>query len=148
MPSHLESLNNYPNWYTDYGESPTSSPPVTRDLIYDAGYNPDKVMADFSDNATSISLYPNTTTCCSSDQNLLKRKLNGFNAWTYLSDVDTYIFISDSSILLIENISPPQQDHQKFRHWNFVFYFHHTRIHFLTHQALQTIYLSVRQHLH
>jgi len=49
MPSHLESLNNYPNWYEDYGEAPTSSPPVTRDLIYDAGYNPDKVMADFSD---------------------------------------------------------------------------------------------------
>ena len=49
MPSNLESLNNYPTWYTDYGDTPTSSPPVTRDVIYDTGYNPDKVMAEFGE---------------------------------------------------------------------------------------------------
>ena len=49
MPSHLESLNNYPTWYTDYGESPTSSSPTSRDVIYDTGYNPDKVMAEFGE---------------------------------------------------------------------------------------------------
>ena len=49
MPTHLESLNNYPTWYTDYGESPTSTPPTSRDIIYDAGYDPDKVMEDYSE---------------------------------------------------------------------------------------------------
>ena len=49
MPSNLESLNNYPTWYTDYGDTPTSSPPATRDIIYDAGYDPDKVTAEFGE---------------------------------------------------------------------------------------------------
>ena len=48
MPSHLESLNNYPTWYTDYGDTPTSTSPTSRDIIYDAGYDPDKVMEDYS----------------------------------------------------------------------------------------------------
>ena len=45
----LNSLNNYPTWYREYGDSPTSSPASSRDIIYDAGYNPDRVLKDFGD---------------------------------------------------------------------------------------------------
>jgi len=46
-PPNLQSLNNYPDWYTDYGEAPTSSPPALNDLIYDAGYDPGKVLDEW-----------------------------------------------------------------------------------------------------
>jgi hypothetical protein len=49
MPSNLESLNNYPTWYTDYGDNPTSSPPNLRNIIYDQGYKPDAILDEFGD---------------------------------------------------------------------------------------------------
>ena len=45
----LESLNNLPGWYTDFGDAPTSSPPTQKDIIYEAGYDPEKVLQDFED---------------------------------------------------------------------------------------------------
>ena len=45
----LKSLVNYPNWYEDYGDNPTSSPPSLRNIIYDQGYKPDAVLDEFGD---------------------------------------------------------------------------------------------------
>jgi hypothetical protein len=47
MPN--EAYNNNPEWFTDYGDAPTSSPTTASDIIYDSGYDPDKVLGDFED---------------------------------------------------------------------------------------------------
>ena len=45
----LESYVNNPDWFVDYGDSPTSSPPVGNDIIYEAGYDPELVLEDFGE---------------------------------------------------------------------------------------------------
>tara|TARA_R110002110_G_scaffold77122_3_gene202689 strand:+ start:194 stop:2086 length:1893 start_codon:yes stop_codon:yes gene_type:complete len=47
MPN--EAYNNNPEWFTDYGDAPTSSPTTASEVIYDSGYDPELVQEDFGD---------------------------------------------------------------------------------------------------